>query len=80
MPEYRAYIVGADGHFVGFEPLICRDDAEAVTKARRLLDEHDIELWNRERFVVKLEAGKPETSHSDQARPENIEGSGGQAG
>lgn len=60
MPEYRAYLVGADGHFVGFEPMICRDDAEAVTKARRLLDDRHIEVWNCERFVAKLEAKKPE--------------------
>jgi hypothetical protein len=26
MPEYRAYIVGADGHFLGFEPIVCASD------------------------------------------------------
>ena len=30
MKEYRAYFVGTDGHFTGFEPLICRDDGEAI--------------------------------------------------
>jgi len=40
--------------------MICRDDAEAVTKARRLLDDRHIEVWNCERFVAKLEAKKPE--------------------
>ena len=58
MPEYRAYFVGADGIFVGFEPMICRDDAEAITSARRLLNHQDIEVWNCERFVLKLEAKK----------------------
>ena len=28
--EYRAYVVGHDGHFTGFEQLICADDAEAI--------------------------------------------------
>jgi hypothetical protein len=35
MAEYRAYIVGKDRHFTGFEPLICADDAEALAKAQR---------------------------------------------
>ena len=56
MPEYRAYVVGADDHFIGSEPMICRDDAEAITRARRLVDGHAVELWSGERFVIKLEA------------------------
>jgi hypothetical protein len=59
MAEYRAYAVGVDGHFIGFEPLICADDAEAIEKARRLVDGHDIELWNGVRFVVRLDRGQP---------------------
>jgi hypothetical protein len=46
--------VGDDEHFVGFEPMICRDDAEAITRARRLLDTHDIEVWSGERLVIRL--------------------------
>jgi hypothetical protein len=34
--EYRAYVVGHDGHFLRFEALICADDAEAIEKAKRL--------------------------------------------
>ena len=30
MPEYRAYMVGSEGSFVGYEPLICADDVEAI--------------------------------------------------
>jgi hypothetical protein len=32
MPEYRAYIVGHDGHFKEAIPLVCPDD-EAAKKA-----------------------------------------------
>jgi hypothetical protein len=53
--EYRVYTVGSDGHFVGFEPLICADDAEAIEKAKRLIVGHDIELWSGTRLVVRLE-------------------------
>jgi hypothetical protein len=52
--EYRAYTVGVDGHFIGFEPLICRDDTEAIKVAERLVDGHDIELWSGERLVIRL--------------------------
>jgi hypothetical protein len=52
--EYRAYIVGQDGHFLGFEGFACRDDCEAVAKAERLVDGHDLELWSGERFILRL--------------------------
>jgi hypothetical protein len=52
--EYRAYTVGSDGHFVGFEPLICADDAEATEQAKRLVDGCDVELWSGERSIVRL--------------------------
>jgi hypothetical protein len=54
MAEYRAYIVGDDDHFIGFEEMVCRDDGEAIAKAKRLVDGHDIELWNGERLLIRL--------------------------
>jgi hypothetical protein len=36
--EYRAYIVGEDGHFVGSEGFNSFDDREAIETAKRLLD------------------------------------------
>ena len=59
MTDYRAYTVGDDGHFIGFEPFTCRDDDEAVAKAKRLVDGHDIELWSGPRLVIRL-SHKPE--------------------
>ena len=54
MAEYRAYTVGSDGHFVGFEALVCADDAEAIEKAKRLVDENDMELWSGPKMVARL--------------------------
>jgi hypothetical protein len=54
MAEYRAYTVGLDGYFVGYEPMVCTNDAEAIDKAKRLLDGYDIELWSGDRFVIRL--------------------------
>jgi hypothetical protein len=56
MVEYLAYIVGDDGHIVRLEPLACRDDCEAVSKAKRLVDGHDVEVLSGARLVIKLEA------------------------
>jgi hypothetical protein len=69
MAEYRAYTVGIDGHFVGYQPLICADDAEAITKAKRMVDGHDIELWSGPRLVMRLsKSGEGQKSVID--RPE----------
>ena len=54
MTEYRLFKVGADGHFIGFEPLVCDDDAQAVERAKRLLDGCDIEIWSGDRLVIRL--------------------------
>ena len=56
MTDYRAYIVGDDGHFIGFEPLVCADDGEAIEKAKRLVEKYPVELWSGERFVKRLDA------------------------
>jgi len=57
--EYRAYFVGRDGHFNGFEPLICPDDIEAIDRAKRLVNNHGIELWCGARLVASLTADRP---------------------
>jgi hypothetical protein len=55
MPEYRAYIIGQDGHFQSSINLVCADDAEASETTRQLLDGHDVELWQWDRMVAKFE-------------------------
>jgi hypothetical protein len=69
MVEYRAYTVGSDGHFMGVKPLVCADDAEAIDKAKRLVNGSDLELWNGKRFVIRLSPKpqkdpKPDTPQS----------------
>jgi hypothetical protein len=54
MVDYRAYTVGADGHFIGFEPMICADDVEAIEKAKQLVDGHDVGLWSGARLVIRI--------------------------
>ena len=52
--EYRAYTVGVDGHFTGFEPMLCADDPEAIVRAGRLLEYPSVELWCGPRLVIRL--------------------------
>jgi hypothetical protein len=60
MPEYRAYIVGEDGHISSYRAFVCDSDANATVWAKQLVDGHDVELWNGGRFVIRLDAtGKP---------------------
>ncbi len=54
MSDYRAYTVGTDGRFIGFEPLVCNNDDDAIARASSLLDGKDIELWDGARFVIRL--------------------------
>jgi hypothetical protein len=56
MAEYRAYPVGTDGKFVGFEPLVCDTDDEAIAKAKHLVNGHDVQLWSGPRLVVRLKS------------------------
>ena len=52
--EYRAYVMGHDGHIKASRAFICQNDEDATVWAKQLVDGHDIELWNGERFVIRL--------------------------
>jgi hypothetical protein len=52
--EYRAYLIGGDGHFTRFRGFTCTNDANAIQWAKQLVDGHDIELWSGKRFVARL--------------------------
>jgi hypothetical protein len=55
MADYRAYIVGYDGHFSDCEARPCKDDRQAIEWAKQLVKSYAIELWCGGRFVVKIE-------------------------
>ena len=57
MPDYRAYSVGIDGHFNSAITEFLHnhpDDTAAIEAAKQLVDGHDIELWDRDRFVGRF--------------------------
>jgi hypothetical protein len=52
--EYR--LVGLDGHVIGYEPIVCTDDGEAMAKAQRLADGvHAVEVWSGPRLVTRFQ-------------------------
>jgi hypothetical protein len=54
MSDYRAYFVGKDGHFEGFEVIQADTDEKAVKVAEKLVDNLDVELWHLARKVAVL--------------------------
>jgi hypothetical protein len=56
MTDYRAYIVGTDGHFKTSEVIVADDDQQALRIAEKLVDGHDVELWHLDRKIAVLPA------------------------
>jgi hypothetical protein len=57
MRDYRAYILGIDGHrFVKVKDFLSDqpDDATALSAAKQLADGHEVELWDCGRLVARL--------------------------
>jgi len=60
MPEYRFYTMKADGIAATAPPTEhdLPDDATALGEAKKLLDGHNIEVWQGMRKVKRLEHDK----------------------
>lgn len=54
MPDYRAYLIGSDGHFYKSVVLDEPDEAAAIAAAKQLVDGHDVELWQRDRKIAEF--------------------------
>jgi len=55
MTEYRVFTIGRDAHFVSFRKFTCNNDTDAIVWAKHLIDLYPVELWNGDRFVIRLE-------------------------
>jgi hypothetical protein len=56
MTVYRAYIVGLHDRSIGVVQMDCIDDNSAIKSATRLVDSHDVELWQMDRPVARFDA------------------------
>ena len=52
--DYRAYILGSDGHVTDRHEFWAEDDEKTKEHARQYVDGHDIELWGKK--IAKLRA------------------------
>jgi hypothetical protein len=57
VPHYRAYVIGLDGHFIEAINLDCANDAAAIESAKQLINGYDVEVWQEDRMVTKLDTG-----------------------
>lgn len=56
MPDYRAYVIGDDGHIIRRIDLIaCANDDVAKEKAKQLVDGYAIELWDGARRITRFD-------------------------
>jgi hypothetical protein len=56
MSIYQAYIVGLHGRSIGVVRIDCADDDSAIKSASRLVDDHDVELWQMDRPIARFDA------------------------
>jgi hypothetical protein len=55
MPDYRIYLVTEDNHIASAPVKIaCDNDLSAIRQSQKLLDRHDIQLWQGRRLVTRL--------------------------
>ena len=59
MAHYRAYFIGQDGHFFQAIDLDSADDDAAIATSKQFVDGHDVELWQRDRKIARLDS-KPD--------------------
>ena len=59
MPEYRAYLIDDEGHIKASTLVSATGDAGAMDRARRLTDDHDVEVWDRDRRIGTLKRDRP---------------------
>ena len=54
MAQYRVYAIGRDGHYSGAEHVECPSVQEAIQTAEQLANGRDVELWERNHFIVRI--------------------------
>ncbi|MBR0868949.1 hypothetical protein JQ633_01155 [Bradyrhizobium tropiciagri] len=60
MRNYKAYILGEDGHIIGRLDLECIDDDDAKLQARKLAIGQAVELWEGARKIATFQPTNPD--------------------
>ena len=56
MTVYRAFIVGLHDRSIGVVQLDCIDDESAIKSAAALVGSHEVEVWQIDKPVARLDA------------------------
>jgi hypothetical protein len=57
VPTYRLFYMRDVRQILGPPTdMECAGDDDAISSARELLDGHDVEIWQRERFITRLKS------------------------
>ena len=54
MHEYRAFVMGLDGHVMLRRDFSAVDDEAAKAHAKRYVDGHDVEVWQLNRKIAVI--------------------------
>jgi hypothetical protein len=54
--EYKLYCIGDDGHINKRHDYCAPDDLAALEQAHKLCGPHEVEVWERARFVARVKA------------------------
>jgi hypothetical protein len=52
--DYRAFILGPDGHVIDRTDMFCANDEAAKKRAKQLVNGHDVELWHHDRKLAEF--------------------------
>lgn len=56
MGDYKLYCIGEDGHISNRHDYNGADDLDALDQARKIRWPHEVEVWERARFVARIKA------------------------
>jgi len=71
--EYRAFFLSQDGHVFKAEGFEASGDGEATQKAQRLVDGHDVEVWQLARKVGSIKSMAKEWQSEKEDKSERTE-------
>jgi hypothetical protein len=54
MDGFYAYIVDREGHVINRVDMALEKEEDAAERAKRLVDRHDVVLWQRDRKIATL--------------------------
>jgi hypothetical protein len=57
--DYRAFVLGRDGHVQSAIEFRSPNDAQAIEHAKQYVNGHDIEVWQLSRRVIQLKSAQP---------------------